>query len=131
MIARYIGKRYSLPNIQIQIADLKLKSHFVRKKDKFYKNKLAINIQTKKHKASTFKTTIMLMILPSSYFLTTFPIFLIIFCKLFIKNNFKHFIDLENIFQISKLLMFMNNSLNTFFNNFWKNLQKRPNKTFY
>jgi len=114
MIVRYMGKRKSLPNVKQ--AEFKYKSPFVRKKAIIGKNKLGINSnKIKRQTLSKLKITFMLMVLPISFLLTTFPVFSIIFYNLFINYSFKLKIDLENAFDIAKLLMFLNNSLNMIF----------------
>jgi hypothetical protein len=67
----------------------------------------------KKKKTSGFKTTLMLMTLPISYLISTFPVFIIILLQ-FINNVIRDQAenDYETEFSISKLCMYLNNSFN-------------------
>ena len=76
--------------------------------------------------SSKLKMTVMLLTLPISYLLTTFPIFVIILFQL----NFNYFrkknsYNYETEFAISRMLMYINNSINIlFFILFGKSLRK-------
>jgi len=68
------------------------------------------------NRTSGFKTTIMLMTLPISYLISTFPVFVIISMQ-FINNVIRDEAenDYETEFAISKCIMYLNNSFNILF----------------
>ena len=88
-------------------------------------------------KSSKLKITVMLLIFPISFMLTSFPIFLIIIFRMF-DLYFKLKTDLVIFLAIAKILMFLNNSINIilliifgknirndFLDIFWKNRRRR------
>ena len=84
-------------------------------------------LRTNAKKSSNLKITFMLLSLPISYSITTFPIFIIILFQLKYnylnkKNTSNNF---ETEFSIAKMLMYFNNSINIlFYILFGKNLRK-------
>jgi len=115
MVARYLSKRRSMPNV-VQQCESNFNSPFVRKRAILSRNNHTMTaIQIKNRKASKLKITFMLMIFPISFLLTTFPIFLIILFKLFLNIYLSLKVDLESAFDIARVFMFLNNSLNMLF----------------
>jgi hypothetical protein len=125
MVVRYLSKRRSMPNV-VQQFESNFNSPFVRKRAIVSRNNHTMAaIQMKNRKASKLKITFMLMIFPISFLLTTFPIFLIILFKLFLNIYLSLKVDLELAFDIAKVFMFLNNSLNMLFLIFFgKDLRK-------
>jgi hypothetical protein len=73
--------------------------------------------------SSNLKMTLMLMALPLSYLVTTFPIFTILMQNLF-KNSFEQ-ADSSDSYMIGKIFMYINNSINIlFYILFGKSLRK-------
>jgi hypothetical protein len=115
MVAKYLSKRRSMPNV-IQQLESNFNSPFVRKRANVSKiNHTITAFQMKNRKASKLKITFMLMIFPISFLLTTFPIFLIILFKLFLNIYLNLKVDLESAFDIARVFVFLNNSLNMLF----------------
>jgi len=86
-----------------------------------------------KKKTSGFKTTLMLLTLPISYLISTFPVFIIILLQ-FINNVIRDQTenDYETEFSISKLCMYLNNSFNILcFMLFGESVRNDIKKSFY
>lgn len=91
---------------------------------KFKKQRIEIQKSSSRSKSSNLKTTVMLMALPISYLITTFPIF-IISIHGWILSNFRtnkrgnmfrdEEYDYATFYSIAKMLMYINNSINILF----------------